>query len=316
MFLENVIFMGTPQFGVPTLELLSKTKFKPVLCITQPDKPKGRNQKLTPPEIKVKALELNIPVIQPEDINLPEIVKKLEEIEPDIVVTAAYGGYFKKNIRLLPRFGCINLHPSLLPKYRGPAPINYALFNGDKVTGNTIFKIVAKMDAGPILYQNITKIENNDNYTDLYKKLSLQGAEDVLKVLEKIESDNIEKIRQDETKVTFTSKILKEDMIIRWNDPAEKIKNQIRGLAEKPGAVAGFRGNRIKIIEVEVLDQKSHLIPGVIKEIIKNSGIIIATADYDLLLKKLQPAGKKIMGVYAFSLGARIKPGEIFTNGF
>jgi methionyl-tRNA formyltransferase len=316
MFLKNVIFMGTPLFGVPTLELLSKTKFKPVLCITQPDKPKGRNQKLTPPEIKVKALELNIPVIQPEDINLPEIVKKLEEIEPDIVVTAAYGGYFKKNIRLLPRFGCINLHPSLLPKYRGPAPINYALFNGDKVTGNTIFKIVAKMDAGPILYQSITKIEKKDNYTDLYKKLSLQGAEDVLKVLEKIESDNIEKIKQDETKVTFTSKILKEDMVIRWNDPAEKIKNQIRGLAEKPGAVAGFRGNRIKIIEVEVLDQKSHLIPGVIKEIIKNSGIIIATADYDLLLKKLQPAGKKIMGVYAFSLGARIKPGEIFTNGF
>jgi methionyl-tRNA formyltransferase len=316
MLLKNVIFMGTPKFGVPTLELLSKTKFKPVLCITQPDKPKGRNQKLTPTEIKVKALELNITVIQPEDINLPEIVKKLEEIEPDIVVTAAYGGYFKKNIRFLPRFGCINLHPSLLPKYRGPAPINYALFNGDEVTGNTIFKIVAKMDAGPILYQSITKIEKKDNYTDLYKKLSLQGAEDVLKVLEKIESDNIEKIRQDETKVTFTSKILKEDMIIRWNDPAEKIKNQIRGLAEKPGAVAGFRGNRIKIIEVEVLDQKSHLIPGVIKEIIKNSGIIIATADYDLLLKKLQPAGKKIMGVYAFSLGARIKPGEIFTNGF
>ena len=131
--------MGTPQFGVPTLELLSKTKYKPVLCITQPDRPKGRKQKLSSPEIKITAEKLEIPIIQPENVNDIETIKLLKKIEPDIIITVAYGGYLKKEIRKLSKFGCINLHPSLLPKYRGSAPINYTLLNGDKVGGNTIF---------------------------------------------------------------------------------------------------------------------------------------------------------------------------------
>jgi len=316
MPINNVIFMGTPQFAIPTLNLLANSRFKPILCITQPDKPKGRKQKFQPPEVKIKARELGIAVIQPEDVNNEETIRKLQDIKPDVIVTAAYGGYLKKTIRQLPAFGCLNLHPSLLPKYRGSAPINYTLFNGDKITGNTIFRIVAKMDAGPILLQRKINIEPSDCYTSLYQKLSEVGANDVLEVLEKIEKNEIIPIPQNHEKATFSHKLVKEDFWLNWNESAEKIFNKVRGLAEIPGAVAAFRGNRIKIIEVEILAEKSPKNPGVILEVIKNVGLKVSTADYNIMVKRLQPAGKKIMTAHAFSLGARLGNEEKFENGF
>ncbi|MCK4654709.1 MAG: methionyl-tRNA formyltransferase [Candidatus Cloacimonetes bacterium] len=316
MKLKRIVFMGTPQFAIPTLELLAKTRFCPVICITQPDKPKGRKQRLTSPEVKTKALKLNIPVIQPEDVNSTEMISKLKEINPDIIITVAYGGYLKKEIRKLPKFGCINIHPSLLPKHRGPAPINYALFNGDKTTGNTVFKITAKMDSGPIVHQSEINIEDNENYTELYERLSKIGAEDILKVLETIEKEGLNTISQDHSKATFSHKIMKEDTYIDWSKPAKEIRNKVRGLSETPGAVASFRNLSIKIIEVEILNKKTNLIPGDIIEVIKNKGIVVATADNDILLRRVQPSGKKIMTSHAFSLGARIESGEKFNNGF
>ncbi len=316
MKLKNIVFMGTPMFSVPVLELLSKTRFRPILCITQPDKPKGRKQKLLPPEIKTKALELEIPVIQPDDVNSADIISKLKKLKPDIIITVAYGGYLKKEIRKLPKHGCINLHPSLLPKYRGAAPVNYALFSGDKFTGNTIFKIVAKMDAGPVLYQREVKINENECYSSLYHRLSILGAEDILNVLELIEKDEIQPIKQDETQVTFSHKLTKDDLLVNWDRPAEKIRNKVSGLAEVPGAVASFRNERIKIIEVEIMNETLDSIPGTIVEVVKNNGIILAASDKNILLKRVQPAGKKIMTSFAFSLGARIKKGEKFEGGF
>ncbi len=316
MELKNIIFMGTPRFAVPCLELLSFTKFKPVLCITQPDKPKGRNRKLSPPEIKVKAEELNIPVIQPEDVNDSEVINYLNNIKPDIIIAVAYGGFLKKEIRKLPRLGCINLHPSLLPKYRGSSPIRYALFNDEKVTGNTVIKIVAKMDAGPILFQREIKIKENECYTELYKRLSKEGAKDVLQVLERFEKGEIKLKEQDENKATFTQKILKDDLIIDWRNSAKSIHGKVRGLAEKPGAIASIKEKRIKIIETEILKIKSDKKPGTIKEIIKNIGLVVATLDNDILIKRVQPAGKKIMNSFAFKLGARLEIGDKFENGF
>ena len=308
--------MGTPQFAIPTLELLSKTKYCPILCITQPDKPKGRKQKLLPPEVKIKATALGIPVIQPQDVNEPDIVAKLVNLKPDIVITVAYGGYLKKAIRKLPVYGCINLHPSLLPKYRGAAPISYALFNGDTRTGVTVFKIVAKMDAGPVISQIEIEIRRDECYTELSARMAEMGAEEILKALNKIEKTGLLTTPQDHGSATFSHKLQKEDLIIDWNQLAESIRNKVRGLAEIPGAVASFRKSRIKIIEIEILKTSSGSTPGTIINIIKNQGIVVAAGDFDVLLKRVQPAGKKIMTSHAFSLGARIKPEEKFENGF
>ena len=315
MKIEKIVFMGTPDFAVPTLNALAKTRYKPQLCITQPDRPKGRKRKLQPTPVKIASQKLSIPVIQPQDVNSLETINELLEIAPDIIITVAYGGYINKYLRLLPNFGCINLHPSLLPKYRGSAPINYTLFNGEKIIGNTIFKIVAKMDAGPIISQNKIKIEENDCYTSLYKKLSISGAEDIIQVLKNIEKNGLITEIQDHTKATLSYKLLKDDLLINWNDTAENIRNRVRGLAEIPGITASFREIRIKIIEVKILDSASKDIPGTILDVSK-IGIKISTADKDILLTKVQPAGKKIMTAYAFSLGARIETGEKFSNGF
>ncbi len=307
--------MGTPDFAVPCLLALADTRFKPQLCITQPDRPKGRKRKLQPTPIKLAAQQLRIPIIQPDDVNSSETINKLLEIAPDIIITAAYGGYLKKDIRKLPVFGCINLHPSLLPKYRGSAPINYAFFNGDKITGNTIFKIVAEMDAGPIIFQNKIKITENDCYTSLYEKLSISGAEDIINVLKDIEKNGLITQKQDHAKAIFSHKLLKNDFLINWNDAAENIRNRVRGLADIPGITASFRKKRIKIIEVKILDTISKEDPGSIIDVGKN-GIIVASANTNILLKKVQPSGKNIMTAHAFGLGARIETEEKFENGF
>ena len=315
MKIEKIVFMGTPDFAVPTLNALAKTRLKPHLCITQPDRPKGRKRKLQPTPVKIAAQKLGIPVIQPEDVNSLETTNELLEIAPDIIVTVAYGGYINKYLRLLPNFGCINLHPSLLPKYRGSAPINYTLFNGEQITGNTIFKLVAKMDAGPIIFQSKVEIAEKDCYTSLYKKLSLNGAEEIIQVIKNIEKNGLITEIQDHKKATFSYKLLKDDLLINWNNTAENVRNRVRGLAEIPGITASFREKRIKIIEVKILDSTSTNIPGTILDISKK-GIIVATADKNILLTKVQPAGKNIMTSHAFSLGARIETGEKLSNGF
>jgi methionyl-tRNA formyltransferase len=311
----KTVFMGTPQFAVPALKFLAKTRHKPLLVITQPDRQKGRKLKLSPSEIKLAAQELEIPLFQPENVNLPENLEILEKIAPDVIITVAYGSYLKKKIRNLPRFGCINLHPSLLPRYRGAAPINYALFNGEKKTGISIFQINARMDAGPILWQREIDIIADDNYSSLLTKLSHLGAEDLELVLENMKERLQKMILQDDSRATYSRKLEKKDTYINWNDTAENIHNKVRGLAEFPGAIAGFRNRRIKIIETKIL-QKSFTAPGIIVDIVKNSGIIIASEDMNLLIKKVQPEGKKIMSASAYDLGARIQKGERFINGF
>lgn len=315
MKIKNVIFMGTPEFGVPTLAKLAKSRFKPILCITQPDRPKGRKRRLQPTEIKVKALELGIPVIQPEDVNEAEVLEQIRALEPDVIVTVAYGGYLKKEIRKIAKFGAINLHPSLLPLHRGSAPMNYTLFRGDEVTGNTIFKIVAKMDAGPIIFQKKYEVLENECLTSLYNRLSQAGADDVLHSLELLES-GIEQQKQNHELASFTSKIEKEDTFISFDMKAKELQNKVRGLAEVPGAVASFREARIKIIEVEVLEEAASNEAGSVVEFIKNRGLVVNCADKKVLLTKVQPAGKKVMTTHAFQMGAQVKNGEKFGNGF
>ncbi|MDD3049627.1 MAG: methionyl-tRNA formyltransferase [Candidatus Cloacimonetes bacterium] len=315
MAIEKVIFMGTPEFAVPSFKLLCETRYKPILCITQPDKEKGRNRKLLPPVVKIEATNAGVPVLQPEDVNSTEIFEELCRYNPDLIVTVAYGSLLKKKIRKLPKYGCINLHPSLLPLYRGSTPINSALFNNDVVTGNTIFKINARMDAGAIITQSEMKISENDNFTTLSFKLSENGANELLNSIQLLESNKAFFYEQDDKLATYSEKITREITLIDWNKPAREIRNKVRGLAEIPGMTASFRGKRIKIIEVEIVEDEQNKEPGSIIEIIKNKGIVVATADKNLLIKRLQPEGKQIMNAYVFNIGARITSEELFGNG-
>ena len=309
--IENIIFMGTPVFAVPSLQKLAESEFKPIVCITQPDRRKGRGKKYKAPPVKIAAENYNIPILQPKNVN--SSIDEIEKFNPDIIVTVAYGGYIKRKLRKLPELGILNLHPSLLPKYRGAAPINFALFNGDEITGNTIFKLKARMDAGPILLQSKMKIDNEDYYTRLSKKLAEKGANDLLKALRMIESDQAIFEKQDETKATYSRKLNKTDMIIDWNKSAVNIDNLIRGLAVKPGAVSFFRNKRIKIIKGNVLAKNSVSKPGEVIASDKN-GITVATGTNNYLIKELQPSGKKVMEAAAYNLGARIEKGELFRN--
>jgi len=304
--------MGTPQFAVPALQLLSDNGYKPVLCVTQPDKPQGRKQRMTAPVLKQKAQELGIAVMQPENINSMESIEQIRGMVPDLIVTAAYGGYIGRELRKIAIAGAINIHPSLLPVYRGATPVNASLWAGDKITGVTIFKLVAKMDAGPVLSQSSYKIQEDDNYNILLAKLAEQGASDLLKLIVKIESGNVVETVQAKEKVSYCHKLMKEDLQINWANEAEHIYNQVRALAEKPGATTKFRNKPIKIISAKLTKQKTEAVAGSVIEIIKNQGIVVAAGNEQILITRLQPAGKKIMTGYDYNLGARIVIGEKF----
>lgn len=298
------------------MRLMVQKGFVPCLCITQPDRPKGRKKRLQSPAIKVEAEKLGLKVAQPEDVNKEDFLAELRELKPDIIVTVAYGGYLKKKIRRLPQYGCLNLHPSLLPLYRGSSPINFALLNEDKQTGISIFKIVAKMDAGPLVLQQNYPILEDDNFTKLSTKLAKKGAEEMIKVLQMYEKEAVNFVQQDHAKATFSHKLYKQDMLIDWNLPSEKIYNLVRALAEYPAATAAFRKKRIKLINLEKTERNSDKASGTVLQVIKNIGIEVATEDNNLIIKEVQPAGKKIMSAHAFNLGAKIQPGEKFENGF
>lgn len=309
--LNNIVFCGTSEFALPSLAKMSESGCKPALVITQPDKPKGRNRTLSPGKIKVLADRLGIEVLQPYNINSDEILDMLSKLKPKLLITVSYGGFLKKRIRALPRYGCVNLHPSLLPKYRGAAPVNYTLFNGDEITGNTIFKLTARMDAGPILYQSKLTVSEQDNYTTLSNKLADKGASDLLKVIGHI--DSLKPIIQNEEEASYSKKIEKEDTVLNWKASAKDIHNKVRGLSYLPGAVTTLSGKKIKILETEPIPNSEEEYPGKIIKVVKNQGFIVATGTGALLVLTVQLQGKKIMKAFDFSLGYRNLCRETFT---
>jgi methionyl-tRNA formyltransferase len=313
--LDKIIFMGTPEFAVPFLEYLINNSYKPILVITQPDRKKGRKQKIQSPPVKSLAEKFNIKIRQPEDVNDEKFVNYISDLKPDIIVTVAFGGYLKRSFRKIPKYGCINIHPSLLPKYRGSSPISFPILNGDNETGITIFKIVAKMDAGPILSQEKVNINNKINFTELELMLIERGKVLLINTLKKFENNKISLTKQDNSKASFTTKLQKKDTFLDWNNPAEKINNFVRAYSNYPGAIATYRDKRIKIKSINILDNKSDKKPGTIINIHKKIGLEVATLSNNILIKIVQPAGKKDMNSYDFHLGARIKIGDIFSNG-
>ena len=304
----RVVFMGTPRFSVPVLEALIDN-YNVVAVVTQPDKAIGRGGKIGITPIKQVAINHNILVIQPKRIK--EEYEEIIALEPDIIITCAYGQIIPKELLDYPKYGCINVHASLLPKLRGGAPIQRAIMNGYKKTGITIMYMEEKMDSGDMIEQEQKEILDTDNYKTLHDKLSKLGSELLIKTLPNILSGNINPIKQNEEEVTYGFNISKEDEKINFAKAKNEIHNQIRGLDGFSGAYCIFAGKRLKVWKSKVTENHfSNLLDGEITKIYKE-GIGVKVSDGEIIFTFVQPEGKKMMPALAFANGTNLV-GKVF----
>jgi len=313
----KIIFMGTADFGWPVLEKLADSRENIIAVITQPDRPQGRGRKILSTPIKKIALDKGLEIFQPENINDEESIKRIKEFSPDIILVVAYGQILSIHILNIPKIGCMNIHGSLLPKYRGAAPINRAIINGEKETGITFMFMKEKVDAGEIIFQEKIDILPDETCGELYYRLSDLSARSLPKLLEKIKSGKIEKILQDIKLVTFARKMNKEEGKIDWSDKGEKVYNLIRGTIPYPGAFTYYKGRKLKITRVRFLnDYQSKTDTGSPKsgrvvKIVKDA-IFISTGDKSIIeILKLIPAGSKELTASQFVNGYKIKAGDV-----
>ena len=306
----RIIFMGTPDFSVlPLKSLASRGKDEIVAVITNPDKPVGRKQVLTPCAVKAAAEKLGLKVYSYNKIRV-EGVEDLKKIAPDIIITCAFGQILSKEILDIPKYGVINVHASLLPKYRGASPIHYAIMCGEEKTGITIMKTDEGIDTGDILLKEEVKIGENETCGELFERLSVLGADLLDGALDLIESGKAKFNPQDETKATYTKMIKKEDALINWSRSAKDIKNQIRAFCPAPAAYTFYSGEQIKIFEAEVLDGNGNA-----GEIIKSDGELVVSCGAGLLkIKSLQKAGGRRMNAAEFLRGNKIPSGGFLGN--
>ncbi len=299
---KRIVFMGTPEFAVPVLNELIKN-YNVVLVVSQPDREKDRKGNLLMTPTKKLAIDYNIDVYQPTKIK--EEYEKILNYKPDIIITCAYGQILPNEILNYPKYGCINVHGSLLPKYRGGAPIHHAIINGEKETGITIMYMDSKMDSGDIIYQSKIEIGDNDNLDKIYKEMSFLGARTLLEILPQIFEGTNSRIKQDETLVSFGLNITKEEEKIDFNQSSLRIHNKIRGLSSIPGAYALINDKRMKIYESKLTDIPSKNVPGTIVKIDKN-GILVSTNDKDIIITDIKLEGKKRCLVKDFINGINV----------
>ena len=304
----RVIFFGSAAIGFQTLEaLLGSSQDELVGVVTQPDRPSGRKQKLTPCPVKTFALEHSLPVFSPEKVGSSESFQTLEKLNADLFVVVAYGQYIPQSILALPPLGSINLHPSLLPKYRGAAPIQWALANGDAVTGVSILYVSEKMDAGDILCQCEVPIGSEDTAVTMEPILAQAGADLLLEAVEQIRFGTVSASPQDEASVTEVRKLSKEDGRLDWHLPARILNNHIRGFISWPGCFCETATGRIKIFRAEV--ESGCGIPGEVLDV-SGSGPLVATSEGALRLLEVQPAGKRAMDGAAYLRGYPLHSGD------
>ncbi|OGW49298.1 MAG: methionyl-tRNA formyltransferase [Nitrospirae bacterium RBG_19FT_COMBO_42_15] len=305
----KIVFMGTPEFAVPSLNALLSSKKEITAVVTQPDKPSGRGKKLTPPPVKAAALNSGVAVLQPERIKDEEFVNTLREINPDVIVVAAYGKILPKDIIRLPRYGCINVHASFLPRYRGAAPINWAIINGEKETGITIMQMDEGLDTGSILLQKGIEITKEDTAGTLSNKLSKIGAELLIEGLNAIEKGEIKLIPQDNSKASYAPMLKKEDGQIDWTKGAEDIYNMVRGMDPWPGAFTYYKGELWKVWKVRHGDTGKGLAGEILAA--DKDRIDVASKDNVISIIEIQPANKKRMTVSVFLRGHKVEAGVI-----
>ncbi len=305
----NIVFMGTPEFAVPSLEILIRHHYPVVGVITQPDRPSGRGQTLTPTPVKIISEQHHIAVFQPEKVKHPGFVDLLQNLSPDLVVVAAFGQILPPEILEGVPMGCINVHPSLLPRYRGAAPINWALIRGETKTGVTIMRMDEGLDTGDILTQEEAIIEPDETFGMLHNRLAKMGAELLLKTIEMMEHGAVRRIPQDDSSATYAPRLKKEDGYIRWDSDVHSIVNLIRGLSPVPCAYTFFNGKKMKIYtSAGEIAPVSEIAGEVGME--TERGLPVATRNGYVYLKDIHLEGKKKMPVHDFLKGFRLLPGE------
>lgn len=304
-------FMGTAIFALPSLRALLHAGHEIALVVTQPDRPAGRGRPVTPPPVKVLAQELRLPVLQPETVRDPAVLAALRAAEPQAIVVVAYGQLLPEPILGLPPHGCVNLHASLLPKYRGPAPIPRAIMNGETVTGVTIIQIEARLDAGPILLQQAEPIRPEDTAGTLSERLALVGAQLLCQALDQMARGTGSLTPQDERVATYAPKLKPEDTRFDWTRHAKALEKMVRGLMPRPGAATRFGDRMVKVLEC-VVEAAPGAAPGTVLAVDREKGVLVATGKGGLWLKRVQPENRRAMGAEEFARGYRLRPGTAF----
>lgn len=294
----KLIFMGTPDFAVPCLESLIEAGHEIAAVFTQPDKPRGRKQEMTPPEVKVCALEHGLTVYQPSTLKDGEAMKIIETLQPDCIVVAAYGKILPKEIIDYPRFGCINIHGSLLPKYRGAAPIQWAVINGEQETGITVMHMDAGLDTGDMMYVKAIPIGIDDTAESMFDKLSALGGEMIVEALEKLEKGELTAVKQDDSLAVYAPMLDKSIAVINWNKTGIEVHNLVRGLYSWPIAQTTLHGKKLKIYRTSPCEKSGE--PGTV---ICTDPLTIACREGSVIIRELQLEGKKRMDAKTFLIG-------------
>jgi methionyl-tRNA formyltransferase len=313
----RIVFMGTPDFAVPCLEALLNAGYTVCGVVTQPDRPKGRKREMTPPPVKVIALANGIPVYQPESLKEQGAIEPIRAWQPDLIVTAAFGQILPVELLQLPVNRCINVHASLLPKYRGGAPIQHSIIDGESESGVTIMYMERGLDTGDMLAQSKVEITEFDDNGTMHQKLSLCGAQLLLDMLPKLLRGELHPVPQDHEKASYAKNISRADERINWNHTSSQIWNRVRGLHPWPIAFSMIQEEVFKIWQAEQIDDTSiefsDVVPGTIIRC-DETGIVVRTGDGVISLKVIQPAGKKAMPASEYVRGRHVQPGTIFQN--
>jgi len=306
----RILFMGTPAFAVPALEGLVKSGYPVIGVVTQPDRPQGRGRTTAPPPVKLVAEGLGLTILQPEKVRSPEFLETFRQLAPDLVIVAAFGQILPREIIRGQGRGCINIHPSLLPKYRGAAPINWALIRGEEKTGVTIMQMDEGVDSGDILLQEETPIGAEETFGELHDRLAKLGAELLLITLAMRETGTLLPRRQEHHLTTLAPRLGREDGLIHWKDDARGIVSLIRGLSPSPCAYTFIEGKQMKIYRAEAETTAVTEAPGtVVGE--TDAGLRVAAGEGYVLLQEMQIEGKKRLAVRDFLRGVRMAPGQV-----
>lgn len=304
--------MGTPDFAVPALKALNKSGHDVALVVTQPDRPKGRGRKVVPPPVKEVAIRLGYDVLQPASIKTDEFADRMERFEPDLFVVVAFGHILPETLLDLPRIGAINIHASLLPKYRGPAPIQWAIINGERETGVTTMFMDKGLDTGDILLSTKTEITPDDTSATLHDRLAVLGADLLVRTLNGFETKDIKPVPQDHTKATYAPLLKKKDGHIDWEKPAKTLETFIRGMTPWPGAFT-FHGNkRLKIFKADPVLMDVAEAPGTVIQSFPDE-LRVATGKGALSIKEIQGASGKRLIIKDFLRGYKLPPGTVLS---
>lgn len=309
----NIIYFGSSHFGLPSLKALLNNGYDITCVVTQPDRKKGRGLVLTKTEIKKFAEDSKLKIYQPPDVNSKETIGALKSLKPDLFVVIAYGQILSQDILDIPKIISLNLHASLLPRYRGAAPINWVIINGERKTGVTVIKMNKHMDAGPVILQKQLSISDDDTAVDLEKKLSAAGAAVLLDALKSIENNTLKMTEQKAELITYAPKLKKEDGLIDWNMPAESICNLCKGCLEWPGAYTYYKGKILKFYKSGIIPTDFKGLPGEVISVSKES-IVVLTGKGALEIRELQLEGKRRMKTEEFISGHKIRAGEILKS--